>query len=351
MAVLITKQEQHGCCTNNEMSSRPRSLRHAPARKRKLVIDKEDEEEYDKNIELLPTETGDLSNQRTRLFESSNTLCSVISTTTHQMLPILKVPRGKRSCSRRKRIGTQRLDAGSSSVCSKKTFRPLSFGELEYDSLYEEDKGRFRSLRKLSKKGFLEKENLGKICKVSNEKKICGDKLKRTKVESDSEEEWEEHKKKRRVPVVLSGNQETQTSNNKNQRTLRRRCVSSNKYLEDFIVCDWVDDEEADVDSIIDTGMGRSDYIDVSRIQSSDDSTEAEISLCAKRKRGDSAKRCLSNLSTSPPSSTSSSLASLSILKTDIEKVKRSSVEHTKVDSLHLSFQNLSSSWCQFDFL
>ncbi|XP_057765013.1 LOW QUALITY PROTEIN: lysine-specific demethylase JMJ26-like [Salvia miltiorrhiza] len=347
MAVLITKQEQHRRCTNNDMPLRPRSLRHAPARKRKLIIDIEDEEECDGNIELLPAEPGDLSNQRT--IGSSHISYSVISTTTHQMFPIIKVPKAKRSFSRRKGMGTQRVadaEVGSSSVDklvpSKKTCRPHSFGELNYYSLDEEDEGRFRSLRKLSKKehtlkhimattetkGFLEKEYSGKVCKVSNEKKICRNKLKRKKVESDSEQEWEEHKKKKGVSVVLSGNQETQTANIINQRTLRRRCVSSNKYLEDFIVCDWLDDEEADVASIIDTGMGGSDYVDVSRIQSSDDSTKAEISLCAKRKCGDSAKPCLSNLS----SSSSSSSASLSILKTDIEKVKRSSVEHTKVN-------------------
>lgn len=344
MAVLITKQEQHGCCTTNEMPSRPRSLTRAPTRKRKLIVDIENEEECEGNIEL----SG-----------SSNISC-VISTTTHQMFPNIKVPKAKRSCSRRKGMGTLRVDAGSTSLdkhaCSKKMCRPLSFGELEYGSLDEVDEDRYESLGKLSRKersvkhimatseteGFLEKEQPGKVCKVSNEKKIRGNKQpKRKKVESEGEEEWQEHKKTKGVAEVQSGNQETQTEKFNNQRTLRRRCVSSNKYSEDYVVCDWMDDEEADVALII--GMGGSDYADVSKIQSSDDSTKAEISLRAKGKCGDSAKHHSSNLSSSPSSSSSSS-ASLSVSKTDIAKVKRSSVEHTKVDSLNLSFQNLSSS-------
>ncbi|XP_042028430.1 lysine-specific demethylase JMJ25-like isoform X2 [Salvia splendens] len=350
MAALLTKQEQLSQCTNNDMPLRPRSLRHSPTRKRKFIIDTEDEEEFDGNLELLPT--GDLSNQRKRLFGSSNNIsCSVISTTPHQIVPIIAgVPKAKRSGSRRKGMGTQRVvdaDTWTPSLdkllCSKKACQPLSFGELKYDSLDEEGEVRFRPLRKLSKKehtvkhimaitetkGFLEKEPSGKVCKVSNERKICGNKLKRKKVESDSEEEWEEHKTKKRVPVVLSGSQKAK------HRTLRRNCVSSNKYLEDFIVCDWVDDEEIEeenVASIIDTTMGGSD---VYAVRSSDDSSKSEISLCAKRKCGDSAYQCLSNLSSSPPSSTSSSSsssASLSILKTDREKVKRSPVEHMKVN-------------------
>lgn len=330
MAVLVTKQEQHSRCTTNKMPVMPRSLRDRPARKRKLIVDIEDEEEYEENIELLPTEPGDLSNQRVSV--------------------IKEVPKAKRSRSISRRIRTQRVeeDAKAKSshsdkfVSSKMTWRPLSFGELKYDSLDEEGEGRYRSLRKLSEKegtmkhrmtdvetkGFLEKRLSGKVCKMLNEKKVCGNKLKKKKGESESEEEWVDHKEKHRGLVDLSSNQE-KPENVNCQRTSKRRCVSSNKLLDkNFIFCDWVDDEE-DLASIIETGMGGNDSIDASRIQSSDDTTKTERSLCAKRKCGDSAKQYLSNLPSSPSSSSSSS--SLSISKLDVKTVKRSGVENLKV--------------------
>lgn len=329
MAVLITKQEQHSRCTNNKMPVMPRSLRDRPARKRKLIVDIEDEEEYEENVELLPTEPGDLSNWGV----------SVIN----------EVPKAKRSRPISRRMRTQRVEEGAKArsshsdiVPSKMTWRPLSLGELKYDSLDEEGEGRYRSLRKLSekegtmnhrttaleRKGFLEKRLSGKVCKMLKEKKVCGNKLKKKKGESESEEEWTEHKEKHRGLVDLSNNQE-KTENVNCQRTSKRRCVSSNKFLDkNFIFCDWVDDDE-DVASIIETGMGGNDSIDASRIQSSDDTTKTERSLCAKRKYGDSAKQYLSNSSSSPSSSSSSS--SLSISKLDVKTVRRSGVENLKV--------------------
>lgn len=335
MTILITKQEQHSRCANNEMPVMPRSLRHVPARKRKFIIDMEDEEEYEENVELLPTELGDLSNQRARVFGSNSFSC--LSATTHQRVSIIKeVPKAKRSRSTRKGMRTQRVEEAKARrsstdkfLSSKKIHQPLSFGE--YDSLDEKNEGRDRSLTKLSRKegtskhrmvvaletkGFVEKRHSGKVCKMLNEKSFCRNKLKRKKGESESEEEWQEHKEKQRGLVDLSSNKEKQAADVNYQRTSKRRCVSSNKFLEaNFILCDWVDDEE-DVASIIETGMEGSDSVNVSRIQSSDDTTKD--------------KHYLSNLSSSPSSSSSS--ASLSISKLDVRTVKRSSVENIKVN-------------------
>lgn len=328
------------------MPSRPRSLRHA-AKKRKCIIDTE-EEEFEEGIELSPARAEDLSNQRARVFGSNSTSFSVISSTKHHRGPVVKlVPKAKRSC-RRKVMRTQRDEnakAWSSSfdelVCSKSTRQPLSSGELDYDSSDEENEGRYGSLKKVSHeagqvkhkmaaletKGFIGKGNSGKACKMVNEKKICRKKPKRKRVESESEseEEWEEHDEKQREQLD-------------NKRTLRRRCVSSNRFLEEnFMLLDWVDEdeeqeeeeeeeeeaqeeeeapqeeeqeapeeEEEELASVIGTRIGGSDYVNTSKVQSSDDNTKVDGNLSEKRRCGDSSKSCSSSLSSSPSSSSSS---------------------------------------------
>lgn len=391
MAVLITK---------NEMPLRPRSLRHA-AKKRKCIVDME-EEECEENVKLLPAGAKDLSKQRARLFGSNNTSFSVISSTTHQRDPVINVvPKAKRSCRRKveRSLRDGNAKAGSLSlggpVSSKKTRRPISSSESDYDSL-DEDKSHYRSLKNLSKNegnlkhkmaslesiGFIEKGHSGKVCKKSNEKRICRNKSKRKRVESESEEEWEEHKDKRREQVDLSSNKENQMANMDNTRTLRRRSVSSNKILdENFLLWDWFDDEEEekceeedeeekyeeeeeeqegekeeqeedseeeekeeDIEeeekeeftSVIGTRIGGSGHINISQVQSSDDDAKVERNLREKRRCGESSRSCSSN-SSSPPSSSSSSSPSLSVSKHNIRNEKMSAADaHIKVDLLNL---------------
>ncbi|KAK6149704.1 hypothetical protein DH2020_017229 [Rehmannia glutinosa] len=343
MALVIAKQERHSCYTKNEMAVMSRSLRRVPARRRKLILDLEDEED-EENVKLLPTESGNLSNQKARLFRSSSVSCDLTVPTGHQRVSTIKEsPQAKNE------MRTQSVEegtAGSSSldkyIPSKKRCRPLSNGD--YFSSDEESEGHcYRSLKKLSKKGGLSKQGTslevksssekhsGKRCRRSNEKKIYENKVIRRKGESESDQEWDESKEKRRRPVAKSSSQGKQIEYMDNQRQVKRCRVSSNKFLDaNFILCDWVDDEE-DVALYIDTNLGGSDSISVSRIQSSDtDTIKANRSLKGmKRKCDGSAKHSSSNLS-SPSTSTSTSSSSIS--KIDRKTIHRSVAKNVKVN-------------------
>ncbi|KAK6123916.1 hypothetical protein DH2020_042335 [Rehmannia glutinosa] len=315
------------------MAVMSRSLRRVPARRRKLILDLEDEED-EENVKLLPTESGNLSNQKARLSRSSSVSCDLTVPTGHQRVSTIKeAPQAKNE------MRTQSVEegnAGSSSsdkyIPSKKRCRPLSYGD--YFSSDEESEGhRYRSLKKLSKKEVKSssEKHSAKRCRRSNEKKIYENKVFRRKGESESDEEWNESKEKRRQPVVKSSNQGKQLENIDNQRKVKRCRVSSNKFLDtNFILCDWVDDEE-DVALYIDTNLGGSDSINVSRIQSSDtDTIKANRSLKGmKRKCDGSAKHSSSNLS-SPSTSTSTSSSSIS--KIDRKTVHRSVAKNGKVN-------------------
>ncbi|KAL7130376.1 hypothetical protein ABFS83_13G129500 [Erythranthe nasuta] len=304
MAVVIAKQESHIHCTNNGIPVVRRTLRRVPARKRKLIISFDDDEEYEENVKLSPPKSEDLSGQKARKFGSSNISCERTTLSLHQRVSTVKV----------KETAQTKKSSGSSSaekyISSKKRCHRVSPGELDSDSSDEKGGDCFRSLEELlAKEGLtarrFQRKRSEKVSKKSNEKNICGNKVNRKKEETDSEEEWCESKKRRRPSVATSSNQKKQTEDMDDKKTSKRRRVSSHKFLdENFISCDWVDDEE-DVVSSIDIVVGGTDLIDLSRIQSS--AKKAKRSLkSAKRKSDGSAKHYPSNLSTSSSSSCSS---------------------------------------------
>ncbi|KAL7088585.1 hypothetical protein ACP275_13G136700 [Erythranthe tilingii] len=326
MAIVIAKQERHIHCTNNGIPVVPRTLRRVPARKRKLIISFDDDEEYEENVKLSPPESEDLSGQKATKFGSSNFSCERTTPSLHQRVSTVKVK--ETATAQTKKI------SGSSSaekyISSKKRCHRVSPGELDSDSSDEKGDDCFRSLEELlAKEGStarrFQRKRSEKVSKKSNGKNICGYKVNRKKEETDSEEEWCESKKRHRPSVARSSNQKKQTEDMDDQKTSKRRRVSSHKFLdENFISCDWVDDEE-DVVSSIDTVVGGTDLIDLSRIQSS--AKKAKRSLkCAKRKSDGSAKHSPSNLSTSSSSSCSS------IPQLDTKAEQRSVSKNTKVN-------------------
>ncbi|KAL0398828.1 UNVERIFIED_CONTAM: Lysine-specific demethylase [Sesamum radiatum] len=234
--------------------------------------------------------------------------------------------------------------AGSSSsdrcISSENGCHPHSSSELRYDS---PDEGRYRRLEKLSKregsrehrrvtqeiKGFFQKKYSGRICGKPIDKSICQNKDVKKSTESDNKE-CDDSKEKQRPPVARSCNQRKQIDDMDTQRTSKRRRISSNKFLEtNFILCDWVDDEE-DVVSYIDSTMGGSDSINASAIQSSDpDTVKANRSLKGtKRNCVYSAKHSSCNLSSSASSSSSSS----SISKVVRKKLPQSVTKNMKLN-------------------
>ncbi|KAL0442990.1 UNVERIFIED_CONTAM: Lysine-specific demethylase [Sesamum latifolium] len=342
MAVLIAKQERHSRYTNNEMPVIPTSLKHVPARKRKLILNSEDEEE-EENVKLLRTESTRLSDQKAKLFGSSNISQGLEKPTGHQGVSTIKESeQAKKSSRMRKSMRSQSVEdeaAGSSSsdrcISSENRCHPHSSGELRYDS---PDEGRYRRLERLSKregsrehrrgtreiKGFFQKKYSGRICGKPIDKSICQNKDVKKSRESDNEE-WDESKEKQRPPVARSCNQRKQIDDMDTQRTSKRRRVSSNKFLEtNFILCDWVDDEE-DVVSYIDSTMGGSDSINASAIPCSDpDTVKANRSLeGTKRNFAYSAKHSSCNLSSSASSSSSSSSISKVVRKKSSESVTK----------------------------
>ncbi|KAK4398885.1 hypothetical protein Sango_1364000 [Sesamum angolense] len=310
MAVLIAKQERHSRYTNNEMPVIPTSLKHVPARKRKLILNSEDEEE-EENVKLLHTESTHLSDQKAKLFGSSSDISQGLDKPTGDqgVSTIKESEQAKKSSCMRKSMRTQSVEdeaAGSSSsdrsISSGNRSHTHSSGELRYDSPDED--------------------------------------VKKSR-ESETNEEWDESKEKQRAavarsPVARSCNQRKQIDDMDTQRTSKRRRVSSNKFLEtNFILCDWVDDEE-DVVSYIDSTMEGSDSINASAIRSSDpDTVKANGSLKGtKRNCAYSAKHSSCNLA-------SSSSSSSSISKVVRKKLLESVAKNMKVHSCDLSFMDL----------
>ncbi|KAL0363176.1 UNVERIFIED_CONTAM: hypothetical protein Scaly_1272800 [Sesamum calycinum] len=355
MAVLIAKQERHSRYTNNEMPVIPTSLKHVPARKRKLILNSEDEEE-EENVKLLHTESTHLSDQKAKLFESSSDISQGLDKPTGDqgVSTIKESEQAKKSSCMRKSMRTQSVEdeaAGSSSsdrsISSENRSDTHSSGELRYDS---PDEGSHRRLEKLSKregssehriatreiKGFFQKRYSGRICGKPIDNSICQNKDVKKSRESETNEEWDESKEKQRAAVARSCNQRKQIDDMDTQRTSKRRRVSSNKFLEtNFILCDWVDDEE-DVVSYIDSTMEGSDSINASAIRSSDpDTVKANRSLKGtKRNCAYSAKHSSCNLA-------SSSSSSSSISKVVRKKLLESVAKNMKVHSCDLSFMDL----------
>ncbi|XP_011095987.1 lysine-specific demethylase JMJ25 isoform X3 [Sesamum indicum] len=349
MAVLIAKQERHSRYTNNEMPVIPTSLKHVPARKRKLILNSEDEEE-EENVKLLHTEPTQLSDQKAELLGSSDISQGLGKPTGHQGVSTIKESeQAKKSSRMRKSMRTQSVEdeaAGSSSsdrcISSENRCHPHFSGELRFGS---PDEGRYRRLEKLSKreesrehrratreiKGFFQKRYSGRICGKPIDKSTCQNKDVKKSRESDNEE-WDESKEKQRPPVARSCNQRKQIDDMDTQRTSKRRRISSNKFLEtNFILCDWVDDEE-DVVSHIDSTMGGSDSINASAIQCSDpDTVKANRSLKGtKRNSAYSAKHSSCNLSSSASSSSISKVVRKKLLESVAKNMKLNGKESIK---------------------
>ncbi|KAG8385793.1 hypothetical protein BUALT_Bualt03G0082200 [Buddleja alternifolia] len=368
MAVLIAKQEQRNGYTDNEMPVIARSMRHVPVRKRKLILISDDEEEdevpkqsgdvsnheaslcgsSDEEEDEVPKQSGDVSNHEASLCGSSDDLRTP---TRHHRVSTRKESssaKTRRPMSKTMRAQTcedANVGSSSSGKCVQliKRERPVSSGELDFDSSDKEDEGQYRPLeclprkegstkqRKVARKikGFSGKRQSRKVCESPMEKKICKNNL-RKKEESESEEEWYESKEKQRPFAGTC----IQNQNMDKHRTSKRRRVASNRFSQSNFMCfDWVDDEE-DLASYLDTSYldtrtGESHLINVSNNQSRDpDTMKANRSLKGKKRKCDaSAKHTSSNLSASPSSSSSSSA---SIEKFDGKTIQRSLAKNMK---------------------
>ncbi|GFP85079.1 lysine-specific demethylase jmj25 [Phtheirospermum japonicum] len=258
MAILIAKQEQHSLAVMTRRNLR----RSPPKKKRKLILNLDDEdEEYEETVKLLPTKES---------AKSPNLSVSTIN---------LPLQAKKKRSPVRKPTRTQSVE--------------------DIDSSVDETEGHYMSLKKLmTKEGSLKHRGRRQSEKRIDENKV----VIRRKGESESDEEWDESTEKQRKEIENTDN---------NQRSLKRCRTSSNKFSgTNFVLCDWVDDDE-DLVSYIDANLGGIDSVNVSRIQSkssdSDTSKAKSRSLKGVIKKSDGfAKRTLPDLSSSSSTSTSS---------------------------------------------
>ncbi|KAL6562285.1 hypothetical protein OROGR_003292 [Orobanche gracilis] len=294
MAVLIAKQEQHSMAVTSRGLARP-----GTTRKRKLILGLDDDEDDVENVrKVLPTESWILPNP---------------------------TPRRKRSS-----ITNSSSSSSDKFAQSEKKCHPLYSGELlNYDSSDEErGGGRYGSLKSLSKKEgpSRRRSTYRDVVRPSSEKKkTCEKNVIGRNGDSESDEEWDDGKEKQRVE---SNSRREQNENVDNQRGLKRCRASSNKFLEmNFVLCDWVDDEE-DLVSYIDTNLGGRDSVDVCKVQSSrTDMAKADRSPQGIRGKCEGfVKHSSPDLSSSSSTSTSSSTP-----KMDRKSLHRSVVKNTKV--------------------
>ncbi|GER52900.1 transcription factor jumonji (jmjC)domain-containing protein [Striga asiatica] len=302
MAILIAKQEQHN------MAVMSRSLRPRTSRRRKLIIFSEDEEEEDEEtVKLLPTKPENSPDPS---------------------------PKKKRSLTMKRLSKIQNCE--DNIVPLKNRRHPLySCKLLDYGNSDEEPEGHYGSLKKLLKKteGPSKRKRTsrevvnvssgksvpGSSRKRTNEKKACENKVNGRKGESESDEEWDESKE--RWMGVSNGNSK-QVQNEDNRRSLKRCRSSSNKFMEtNFMLYDWVDDEE-DLISYIDMNLGGSESVSVqthdANMEKANDSLEV-----TRRNSDDFQNNSSSDLSSSSStSSTSSSTLKYTVSTSKIDRKK-----------------------------
>ncbi|KAL3820744.1 hypothetical protein ACJIZ3_006649 [Penstemon smallii] len=295
------------------------SLKSVPPtpRKRKLILDLDDEEEEEEeNVKVLPKESDDVSNQKTRLSRSSCIARGLTTLTRPQSVTTKKESSAENSRTPvrkpMKRQNVKDLSACYSSsnrcILSKKRHCSVSSSRLAYDSADDEYSAGYKPLE-------VSKWQSKKVRGRSRNKNIYESKSMRRRRECKTEDEWDESEEKHRSSVARNCIQNKQVENMDNQRSLKRSCVASKKFLEsEFILCDWIDDEE-DVVSLIDTRMEDSDTINT-------DVMKAKISF----RHDASSKSFASDLSSSSASSCSS------ISKTKKNTIQKSVTTNKKVN-------------------
>lgn len=337
MAVLTAKQEPQSSCINGEM---PKRLRNASGitRKRRLILDYDDEDEEQNNDWLLPKESDTLPNnfdksiKKARMFAGTNVSCGVTTPIKHESASTREESSPEKTkTSVRKTMKPESIEGsngGSFSSCRHIRLLnkpcPVSSGELEYDREDKEDgdeysmgsssrsKGSIKRRRTaVHMKGFLDKRNSADICSGAYKKNIYKNKVLMHKGQHESEEVCDETKENLRSSVTRTHIHKTQLIDElANQRPAERRHrIASNKFHEsDFNLGDWVDDEE-DMVSFVNSRFGKSDSIDVKINRTSNaDSSKSKIILKGKKKTNDNfTKLSKCDLSYSSPSSSCSS--------------------------------------------
>ncbi|KAL2495430.1 lysine-specific demethylase JMJ25 [Forsythia ovata] len=343
MAVLMAKQEPHSRCINGEM---PRGRRNASqvTRKRRLILDFDDEDEEQNNAWLLPKESDslpkkiDTSIKKARVLSGSNVSRDVTKPTKLQSASTREEssPEKTKTPVRKtwKAESIEGYNGGSSSSgrhvsLLNKKLHPVYSGELEYDREDKEDedeysmgsssrsKGSIKRRRiALHMKGFLEKRNSAEICAGADK--------------AECEEVCDECKENQKSSVTRTHLHKIQLVDDlDNQRPAERRHRSaSNKFLEtDFYLGDWVDEEE-DMVSFLNSRFGKSDSVDVkiNRTTNADSAKSKRILKGKKKTNENSAKLSKCNLSYSSPSSSCSSAS-----KSDSNTTQRSATKNMKV--------------------
>ncbi|KAK4485058.1 hypothetical protein RD792_007666 [Penstemon davidsonii] len=336
MEVLNAKQQCHSRFTNN---GKPKiSLKSVPPtpKKRKLILDLDDEEEEEEeNVKVLPKESEDVSNQKSRLSGSSCIALGLTMLTRPQSVTTKKESSSENSRTPvRKPMKLQNVkdlsacySSSNRCILSKKRHCSVSSSRLAYDSADDEYSAGYSPLE-------VSKWQSRKVRGRSRKNKIYDSKSMRRKRECETEDEWDESEEKHRS-VARNCIQNKQVENMDNQRSLRRSSVASKKFLEsEFILCDWIDDEE-DVVSLIDTRMEDNDKIDT-------DVMKAKISF----RHDASSKSFASDLSSSSTSSCSSisKIKKNSIQKsvaTNKKTSKRDLTDYEKIQHLHYLISEL----------
>ncbi|XP_073058715.1 lysine-specific demethylase JMJ26-like isoform X2 [Primulina eburnea] len=173
-------------------------------------------------------------------------------------------------------------------------------------------------------KGSTEK----RVCERSNKRNISRNKVLNKRGERDEEEDWDASMEDKRRSVARNCTEQNESEKMDGQRTSKRRCKTSNKFLQtNFYVGDYWVDEEEDVVFLLETTTGKGDFSIEAKNQNHD-KDNAEQSFKGRQRKDDGfAEHFKSNSSSSP--STSADPCS-SIRKTDRNTVQKNIATNIK---------------------
>lgn len=238
-------------------------------RRRRLILDlDEDEQEF---VNFLPQEMNNACNQKTSMFGST------------EMASALLIP-AKNSC----------------------------ISALKEQSFAKEMTSRVN-------KRSTEK----RVCERSNKRNINGNKVLNKRGERGEEEDWDASMEEKWPSVArnCTEQKESEKMDGQSLRTSKRRCNTSNKFLQtNFYVGDYWVDEEEDVVFLIETMTGKNASFIEPKNQNHDKDNAGQSFKGRQRKDDGFAEHSTSNSSSSPSISADSCS---SIRKTDRNTVKR----------------------------
>lgn len=275
MAQMIMKREPDICYLKNKMAETPRRV--VERRRRRLILDlDEDEQEF---VNFLPQEMNNACNQKTSTFGSTEIASALLIPAKNSCVPALKDPSFAKAM-------TSRVNKGSTEK---------------------------------------------RVCERSNKRNINRNKVMNKRGERGEEEDWDASMEEKRRSVARNCTEQRESEKMDGQRTSKRRCNTSNKFLQtNYYVGDYWVDEEEDVVFLIETIAGKSDS-SIEIKNQNHDKDNAEQSFEGRQRKDDGFAEHSKSESSSSPSTSADSYSS--IRKTDRNTVQRNRA--TKMKNLN----------------